>query len=111
MRFWYLEDHARLATEREGLAQLQRRSAHVQSIEWKLIDCQLAFNASFAQLDVIILIEFIYPNLFPHVPPIVRPQDKIVLRSGHQYQNGTLCLEWGPDNWHSSVTGVKVLGE
>ena len=109
MRFWYLEDHARLATEREGLAQLQRRSAHVQSIEWKLIDCQLAFNAVIRATGRDYPLEFIYPNLFPHVPPIVRPQNKIVLRSGHQYQNGTLCLEWGPDNWHSSVTGVKVL--
>ena len=109
MRFWYLEDHARLAAEREGLAQLQHRSTHVQSIEWKLIDCQLAFKAVIRANGRDYPLEFIYPNLFPHVPPIVRPQDKIVLRSGHQYLNGTLCLEWGPDNWHSSVTGVQVL--
>ena len=109
MRFWYLEDHARLAAEREGLAQLQHRSTHVQSIEWKLIDCQLAFKAAIRVNGRDYPLEFIYPNLFPHVPPIVRPQDKIVLRSGHQYQSGTLCLEWGPDNWHPSVTGVQVL--
>ena len=109
MRFWYLEDHARLADERTGLAQLQHRSIHVQSIEWTLIDCQLAFKAAIRVNGRDYPLELIYPNLFPHVPPIVRPQDKIVLRSGHQYQGGTLCLEWGPDNWHPSVTGVQVL--
>ena len=109
MRFWYLEDHARLAAEREGLAQLQHRSTHVQSIEWKLIDCQLAFKAVIRANGRDYPLEFIYPNLFPHVPPIVRPQDKIVLRSGHQYLNGSLCLEWGPDNWHPSVIGAQVL--
>ena len=109
MRIWYLEDHARLAAEREGLAQLQHRSTHVQSIEWKLIDCQLAFKAAIRVNGRDYPLEFIYPNLFPHVPPIVRPQDKIALRSGHQYQSGTLCLELGPDNWDPSVTGVQVL--
>ena len=109
MRFWYLEDRARLAAEREGLAQLQHRSIHVQSIEWMLIDCQLAFKAAIRVNGRDYPLEFIYPNLFPHVPPIVRPQDKFVLSSGHQYQSGTLCLEWGPDNWLPSVTGVQVL--
>lgn len=109
MRFCYLEDNARLAAEREGLAQLQHRSTHVQSIEWKLIDGQLAFNVAIRANGRDYPLEFIYPNLYPHVPPIVRPQDKIALRSGHQYLNGTLCLEWGPDNWHPSVTGVQVL--
>lgn len=109
MRFWYLEDHARLAAERESLEQLQHRSIHVQSIEWILIDGQLAFRAAIRVNGRDYPLEFIYPNLFPHVPPIVRPQGKIVLKSGHQYLNGTLCLEWGPDNWRPSVTGVQVL--
>ena len=109
MRLWYLEDYARLAAEREGLARLQHRSIHVQSIEWMLADDQLAFKAIIRVNGRDYPLEFIYPNLFPHVPPIVRPQDKAELRSGHQYQDGTLCLEWGADNWHPSVTGVQVL--
>ncbi len=109
MRFWYLEDHARLAAEREDLERLQHKSIYVQSIEWVLIDGQLAFKAAIRVNGRDYPLEFIYPNLFPHVPPIVRPQDKIVLGSGHQYLNGTLCLEWGPDNWRPSVTGVQVL--
>ena len=109
MRSWYMEDPARLAAERESLAQLQHRSIHVQSIEWVPIDGQLAFKVAIHVNGRDYPLEFIYPNLFPHVPPIVRPQDKIALRSGHQYLNGTLCLEWGPDNWRPSVTGVQVL--
>ena len=31
--------------------------------------------------------------------------------SGHQYggPNGTLCLEWGPDNWRKDVTAAQML--
>jgi hypothetical protein len=39
----------------------------------------------------------------------VCPAEAGVRWSGHQYGDGTLCLEWGPDNWHPEVTAAQVL--
>ena len=52
----------------------------------------------------------LYPALFPHVPAYVQPQKKDERWSGHQYGgSGVFCLEYGPDNWHESVTGEDLV--
>src|SRR5262249_18713495 len=76
---------------------------------WHLEDAGLA-------LDAIVLVHgreytarVSYPEHFPAVPPVVRPKDRSERWSSHQYNDGTLCLEWRPDTWDPSVTGAKKL--
>lgn len=40
---------------------------------------------------------------------MVSPVENDVRWSNHQYLSGTLCLEWGPDNWQNSITGADML--
>jgi hypothetical protein len=52
----------------------------------------------------------IYPDLFPDVPAYILPQKLGERWSGHQYKgSGVLCLQYGPDNWHSSITGLDLV--
>lgn len=49
-----------------------------------------------------------YNEGFPYTPPSVLP--RVQERwSTHQYVSGELCLEFGPDNWVSSLTGADML--
>lgn len=52
-----------------------------------------------------------YPGFFPDTPAYIEPKTKGEFWSSHQYGygRGVLCLEYGPDNWHPSVTGVNLL--
>ncbi len=51
----------------------------------------------------------IYPDVFPILPPEIKPLDPDQRWSSHQYNRGTLCLEWGPDNWEPHITGADML--
>lgn len=52
----------------------------------------------------------VYPDLFPDVPPYIRPQKSGESWSRHQYKgSGVLCLQYGPDNWHVGITGVDLV--
>ncbi|WP_314915549.1 ThiF family adenylyltransferase [Pseudomonas helleri] len=52
----------------------------------------------------------IFPSLFPQAPAYVRPRNTDENWSTHQYPStGTLCLEWGPDNWYSDITGADLV--
>jgi hypothetical protein len=46
-----------------------------------------------------------YPDGCPSVRPI--PYEKPV--SDHQFRSGVLCLELGPDNWHSAYTAADMV--
>lgn len=52
----------------------------------------------------------VYPGLFPDVPAYIRPQKFGESWSNHQYRgSGVLCLQYGPDNWDPSITGVDLI--
>jgi hypothetical protein len=52
----------------------------------------------------------VYPDLFPDVPAYIRPQKSGENWSNHQYRgSGVLCLQYGPDNWDPSITGVDLV--
>ena len=52
----------------------------------------------------------VYPDLFPDVPAYIRPQKFGESWSNHQYRgSGVLCLQYGPDNWDPSITGVDLV--
>ncbi len=105
---WYLKDSQRFAHEQAELASLQSENDWL-TIEGKRLDA--------GRLIVEIEIEtggrtypatLRYPSTFPHSPPSVLP--RIPARwSGHQYGQGELCLEWGPDTWVSTLTGADMV--
>ncbi|MEK0213256.1 ThiF family adenylyltransferase [Acinetobacter junii] len=52
----------------------------------------------------------VYPELFPDVPAHIQPQQHGERWSSHQYGgSGVLCLEYGPDNWHHNIKGVRLI--
>lgn len=106
---WFIDDLERLNSERAAVAELERSSGWLSGTRWFLLDADLALDATIVVGDRPHAVRLIYPELFPAVPPIVRPQQKDEHWSGHQYGDGTLCLEWGPDTWSPSVTGAMML--
>ena len=53
----------------------------------------------------------VYPELFPELPAYIRPQKTGERWSAlHQYGgSGVLCLEYGPDNWNTNISGVDLV--
>jgi molybdopterin/thiamine biosynthesis adenylyltransferase/ubiquitin-protein ligase len=108
MNFWFLSDPKRLSLERDEIKRLQSTSTWLEGIEWAL-DNGITLKAQIKAHGHLYEVKLIYPAFFPSTPPTVKPLGDEVRWSNHQYSNGALCLEWGPDNWHSSITGAQVL--
>ena len=116
---WFLgEGSARLQHERRRVAELAESVLWLQSIRWR-IDAEavcICLDASIVQDDTLEFpVTVRYPVLFPHTPPSVVPQHNIErCWSQHQYvardgRPGELCLEYGPDNWTTDLTGADLL--
>lgn len=107
---WFLREAARLESERAGIEALSREASWLVGAEWKL-DNDLCLDAIVRVhgYDYEVRVEF--PSLFPEAPIVVRPRNAEARLSQHQYggPDGPLCLEWGPDNWHQSVTASQML--
>lgn len=108
MDLWFLQDVHRFTLEREAIVHLMRSVDWLQEIEWG-IGKQVYVDARLQVAGHIYPIRLTYPSLFPSVPPTIRPQNTDERWSAHQYSDGTLCLEWGPDNWQPNVTGAQML--
>lgn len=109
MSIWFLENPERLIQERKEIEQLQLNKTWLSGIEWKISGNSLVVIVEMEAHGHFYEMEVEYPSIFPFAPPIVKPIDKIKWWTEHQYSSGTLCLEWGPDNWHSSVSGAKMI--
>jgi molybdopterin/thiamine biosynthesis adenylyltransferase len=107
---WFLRDNARLTLERRKLEELEAESPWFNGLAWRL-EGDLVAEAIITIDSVDIELRVTYPPLFPTIPPIVRPHNTSGRLSEHQYvgENGVLCLEWGPDNWESQVTGADMI--
>lgn len=109
MDAWFLRDMGRLARERREIATLQEAEDWLIDARWTLADGGLCVDAILGVHGHDYEVRMLYPELFPGAPPIVRPVDSSARWSGHQYGDGTLCLEWGPDTWHPGVSGADML--
>lgn len=109
MNIWFLDDYQRLQLERGSINQLLETTTWLSSASWTIDDGKLAVIATIRTRQHDYEVVLVYPVLFPEVPAFVQPADENERWSGHQYLNGTLCLEWGPDTWHPSVTGAQLL--
>lgn len=73
-------------------------------------DGNLALNFRLSLLKLDFAGVLVYPSLFPGTPAYILPQKHGEDWSAHQYGGaGVLCLEYGPDNWHDSVTGTDLV--
>lgn len=109
---WALQDPDRAQAERDALDALCGRARWLVPGDWRLDEyLRLVWDAGIVVGDRKFNVTLIYPNHFPHSPPMVVPKDKTEHRwSSHQYgAGGELCLEWRPDNWHPDVTGAMMI--
>ncbi|PEI96200.1 hypothetical protein CN679_01845 [Bacillus pseudomycoides] len=109
MATWFLENANRLLHERREIEQLQLTEKWLLGVEWLILGSELAVKVKIEAHGHIYELEIVYPPLFPFSPPGVKPIEKEEWWTEHQYTGGTLCLEWGPDNWHENVTGANIL--
>ncbi len=107
---WFLHDLARAELERSAIERLQSGVTWLVSVGWTITeDGKLAADVEIEAHENLYHVRMIYPVAFPEAPPFVKPSNPDEHWSSHQYRNGTLCLEWGPDNWHKSLTGAQML--
>ncbi|BCT38218.1 TPA: ThiF family adenylyltransferase [Bacillus cereus] len=109
MGIWFLENANRLLHERKEIEQLQLTKDWLLGMEWCISGNELAVQVKIEAHGHIYELEMGYPPLFPFSAPGVKSIEKEKWWTEHQYVNGTLCLEWGPDNWHENVTGARIL--
>lgn len=95
--------------EKNEIEKIQREESWICGVKWDLSSSNLALFADILAHDHIYKVKLTYPSLFPDTPIMVAPVENDVRWSNHQYLSGTLCLEWGPDNWQSSITGADML--
>lgn len=108
---WAIENAARFLHERGALEELCGDVAWIKELKWGLTkEALLKVDIDLLIGENVYEVELVYPHLFPDTPAYVRPRTSTELWSTHQYgAGGVLCLEWGPDNWHSDVTGADLL--
>lgn len=104
------ERTSRMLEEARGLDALMAEVEWLSHVEWGLTaGADVRVNFDITVRGKVYEAELVYPSLFPEAPAYVRPRKPDQSWSGHQYLAGTLCLEWGPDNWHPGVTGAMLV--
>jgi len=111
MEIWFLENEERLLMERQAISKLENEVDWLTCLFWQIDKGLLHMEAIIHVDSYDYHIILSYPNLFPDTPAWIKPKNPEEKRwSGHQYgQGGTLCLEWGQDNWHPDLTGSHLL--
>lgn len=109
MGIWYLGNHSRFMLERREMDNLQATAKWLLGVEWDLEGKRLVVKADIKAHGHVYHVKLTYSDFFPATPPFVAPLDSVARWSAHQYASGTLCLEWGPDNWHPDVTGAQMV--
>lgn len=104
-----MDDLGRLAREKERIERLWAEADWLRGVVWGLsggLHVDAVISAGGHDYEV----TMVYPEVFPAAPPIVEPKEGGERWSGHQWGvGGSLCLEWGPDNWHPEITGAEML--
>jgi len=106
-----VEQSQRMREEVRALDALVAELEMLDSIHWGMTpDHDVRVHFDFTVKEKVYEAELVYPSLFPEAPAYVRPRNQDEAWSAHRYPaTGTLCLEWGPDNWHPSITGAELV--
>lgn len=108
---WYFDHLKRWRAERERVELFAASTEWLVLQHWHL-DKQLrvVLDADIVVGDRRFPIYLQYPEMFPYSPPSVFPRGDVTRWSAHQFgAGGELCLEFGPDNWTSDLTGLHLL--
>ena len=94
-----------------GNGNLRRSADWLVIADWNIEQDGLCVDAVIRTHGHDYEVRLLYPDLFPHALPIVRPRNAKGRWLGHQYsgENGVLCLEYRPDNWRPEITGAQML--
>jgi len=106
---WLLDNRDRVVAERKNITRLEEKSGWLSAVAWRFYEEKLSCECTITVHGHEYAIRMIYPDLFPDIPPEVRPIDHNQRWTTHRYCNGTLCLELGPDNWEQHITGADML--
>jgi sulfur-carrier protein adenylyltransferase/sulfurtransferase len=108
---WYLENPQRFRHERESLERLAARAPWLLAGDWRMDGSfRVVWDVEIVTSSRTYPVTLQFPNHFPHSPALVLPRGSSERWSAHQYgAGGELCLEFGPDNWHSEFTGAELL--
>lgn len=107
--FWFLSDPARAGREKELIDRLCGEADWLHEARWRLDGAQIVVDLTLVVHGTTYEAVLTYPAHFPAAPISVRPRDAEDSWSIHQYSDGALCLEWGPDTWHEGVTGRQMV--
>ena len=106
-----LEQPVRMLAETRALATLASEEDWLTNLAWGLTPAgEVRVNFDVTIREKVYEAVLVYPDLFPQAPAYVRPRNLEEVWTTHRYPGtGTLCLEWGPDTWHSDVTGADLV--
>ncbi len=102
----------RLNQERHLLTDFENEEKSFKIQQWNSTDTnELHLNFSLKIGTINFNGVLVYPELFPELPAYIRPQKTGERWSAlHQYGgSGVLCLEYGPDNWNTNISGVDLV--
>ncbi|MGE0278046.1 MAG: ThiF family adenylyltransferase [Nitrospiraceae bacterium] len=106
---WFLFNTARFRSEQEHIRALEGEAAWLKVSGWRTsTDVHLCLDATITVGADDYPVTLQYPHQYPDVPPAVLPQQS-ARWSDHQYGDRELCLEYGPDNWVTTLTGADML--
>jgi molybdopterin/thiamine biosynthesis adenylyltransferase/ubiquitin-protein ligase len=106
---WFERDPDRLRAEKETVQQLSESASWLKTTKWLIDGGAVTVEAVIEAHGHLYETLLFYPAYFPDAPISVRPKDSKEDWSGHQYKDGTLCLERGPDNWSPEASGAEML--
>jgi ubiquitin-protein ligase len=107
---WFVKDLARYESERQAVADLAPTENWLFPIRWRVDnELRLMFEADIVINDKRFPVFLRYPVTYPFSPPSVARRGEGPRWTSHQFLDGELCTEYGPDNWTPDMTGAMVL--
>ena len=108
---WFFTDLARFKAEREAIETFGLMHEWFVFGGWRYDDrMRLVLDADIIAGGKTWPIYLQFPEFYPDAPPSVFPRSDDSRWSHHQYgPGGELCLEYGPDNWTTDLTGVDLI--
>ncbi len=106
---WWEQEPVRFLNEHQLVEELKQDNSALKDIIWEPKSGQMTIEGKIHVQDLIRHFELIFPCYYPSECPTVYPVNRKEGWSKHQFGDGALCLELGPDNWHSDYTARDII--